>query len=423
MSAYRECYDSMISVLSHARHLLFALVNQLLLVLTRFLVCIVRRSGDSVLVVRSVGIGDFVLFSECLPALSKCVAPSNLDICVPRGYGNLAETCPGVRRIIEWDVQKFRLNPFYRIALVWRLARQGYGTVINAQVTHEHHGDWLVCAICCPETVGFEVPEHSPLNVRMKRPYYTRLIKLASGVRHELARNEDLLKALGAEVPCDGLRPRVFLTDEDRRMAKDLLAPISDSRFIFCLMPGCLNPIRQWPTERYVAVACELTDRCPGKISFAVLGSKKDQRVADAIARDLEPNVCNLAGRTNLRVLAAVIEACDLYIGVETGAAHMAMAVDTPAVVILGGGHFGRFMPYAGRLRTAYKRLDCYYCDWACVREQPDCILGVTVEDVIRSALGLIEEHELLTTDTAGSQIVEALSGHEDQEAHSLDGS
>lgn len=100
----------------------------------------------------------------------------------------------------------------------------------------------------------------------------------------------------------------------------------------------------------------------------------------------------SVAGRTTVRELAALVEACDLYLGAETGAAHMAAAVGTPAVVVLGGGHFGRFSPYphADSVRVVYNRLPCYGCDWVCTRPQVECILGIDEDSVVRAALDLL---------------------------------
>jgi ADP-heptose:LPS heptosyltransferase len=62
-----------------------------------------------------------------------------------------------------------------------------------------------------------------------------------------------------------------------------------------------------------------------------------------------------------------------ILISNETGTAHIANAVGTPTVCILGGGHFGRFVPYpvlsgqTSHLKVVYHKMPCYGCDWKCV--------------------------------------------------------
>jgi len=208
----------------------------------------------------------------------------------------------------------------------------------------------------------------------------------------EIERGAELLRAVGADVPPEGLRPRVYLTQEDREEAERLLGEIQDDQCLVCIMPGCRDPIRAWPAERYVAVAKALLGRYPQKARFVVCGGSQDRPIAETITRDVGPAALNLAGCTTIRVLAAVLERCGLYIGAETGAAHMALAMNTATVVILGGGHFGRFFPHPGPHRVVHKWLSCYHCDWDCSREQPECILSIMENEVTAATVALIEE-------------------------------
>ena len=110
----------------------------------------------------------------------------------------------------------------------------------------------------------------------------------------------------------------------------------------------------------------------------------------------------NWVGRTSLPGLAAVLAHAELLVGNETSAIHVAAAVGTPAVCILGGGHYGRFMPYLVEQRdgrplpvAAVHRMGCFGCDWRCVyhppREAPvPCIEQLTVEDVWAAVHGVL---------------------------------
>jgi ADP-heptose:LPS heptosyltransferase len=99
-------------------------------------------------------------------------------------------------------------------------------------------------------------------------------------------------------------------------------------------------------------------------------------------------------GQTTLPELAGVIANAKLTVTNDTSAAHLAAALCTPAVAILGGGHFGRFLPYPaeckpdnGALHVACHSMPCYQCNWRCVHaRRPDdpgpCITSVTVDAV-----------------------------------------
>jgi ADP-heptose:LPS heptosyltransferase len=87
----------------------------------------------------------------------------------------------------------------------------------------------------------------------------------------------------------------------------------------------------------------------------------------------------------------------------ETGAAHLAAAVETPVVCLLGGGHYGRFVPYPEEYRAkapaplpVVHTMDCFGCDWRCIypvaKGKPTpCIERISVDAVWGAIERLIE--------------------------------
>ena len=73
---------------------------------------------------------------------------------------------------------------------------------------------------------------------------------------------------------------------------------------------------------------------------------------------------------------------------VDSAAAHIATALDKPATIIVGGGHFGRFSPWGHGVRQNWRshKLDCFDCDWTCRHTSVRCLVDLPPEEV---ALGL----------------------------------
>ena len=122
--------------------------------------------------------------------------------------------------------------------------------------------------------------------------------------------------------------------------------------------------------------------------SFLMLGSSPDKTACDLISTSLSANSINLSGQTSLRRSAALIRRSRLLIGNESAAAHIASAVHTPAVVILGGGDFGRFYPTQNTSSAVSLPLSCYSCNWDCRYPEPYCITGIN-PDVLRYAIDI----------------------------------
>ncbi len=103
------------------------------------------------------------------------------------------------------------------------------------------------------------------------------------------------------------------------------------------------------------------------------LGGAEDSAMNLSNLNDAGVRSVNLSGKTTLLQAAAILRRCRLAVGAETALAHIACAVSTPNVVLLGGGHFGRFMPYSALTTVACLPLACYGCDWKCKYDRVHC--------------------------------------------------
>ena len=76
-----------------------------------------------------------------------------------------------------------------------------------------------------------------------------------------------------------------------------------------------------------------------------------------------------------------------LVLTVESAAAHLAVALDKPATIVMGGGHFGWFAPWGAsrQQRWVHHPLDCYGCSWQCRRPRVECLLDLPAAAVAQS--------------------------------------
>ena len=106
---------------------------------------------------------------------------------------------------------------------------------------------------------------------------------------------------------------------------------------------GAAYGSRSWPVERFGAVVRGLTD---AGHAVVLTGSQAERDRATEVAEraDLDPTA-NLAGRTGLAELAALVADAALLVSVDTGAAHLATAYATPSVVLFGPAPPSRWGP------------------------------------------------------------------------------
>ncbi|MGL5096520.1 MAG: glycosyltransferase family 9 protein, partial [Planctomycetia bacterium] len=105
------------------------------------------------------------------------------------------------------------------------------------------------------------------------------------------------------------------LTDDERRSAAELLAGLP--RPIVGVGPGARWTTKRWPPAHFAAA---IRGALAGRGGSAVLVGAPDERgVAQEVADAVDVPVRNLAGATNLRQLAAVLEAVDLFLTNDSG--------------------------------------------------------------------------------------------------------
>ena len=150
---------------------------------------------------------------------------------------------------------------------------------------------------------------------------------------------------------------------------------------------GAAYGSRSWPADRFTAVVRALA-ATGAEVVLTGSGAERDRATGIAAAADL-PDAANLAGRTDLAQLAALVADAALVVTVDTGAAHLATAYATPSVVLFGPAPVARWGPPAGGphvvLTDERQRVGDVFAT------EPDpALLAVSPEDVLAAAEGLL---------------------------------
>lgn len=205
---------------------------------------------------------------------------------------------------------------------------------------------------------------------------------------HEVEYYVNLVRHFG----CTGeaARPRLFVTPDEEQNAAGLLAAhgIRPGDFVLGINPGAtFGSAKRWYPERFAEVARRLAAEWQGKV--VIFGGKSEQEIAADIERRLDGASLNLAGRTSVRELMALIRRCGFLVTNDSGPMHIAAAFDIPLAAIFGPTDHSGTAPYTGKAVIVRKKIDCAPCK---LRECPTdhrCMNAVTAEDVVAAALAL----------------------------------
>ncbi len=353
---------------------------------------------NRILVVKLDAIGDFILWAEAAQAIRELYPRSrcHVTLLANRLCGVLARHLGCFDEVWELDRKAFVTRPLYRYALLRRVSQAGFSKVVHPTFARDFlWGDAVVRAAGAAERVGVSGCSYlmTALGSRISDRWYTRLIPTGGAAGTALRKNARFMQALGV----GAFAPRVPRLDAD--------APAgTPAHPYYVIAPGAGHKFRQWPVEKFAALARRIHEASGWK--GVICGAAAERPQAATIISLAGAPLHDFTGVTTIPQLLGLIKNSRLVVANETAAIHAAAAVGTPSVCILGGGHYGKFLPYdvPPRPTTEHPRcvshpMPCFNCNWVCrFRKRPTaavpCIANVPVDAVWKEVEAIIRRSE-----------------------------
>lgn len=156
------------------------------------------------------------------------------------------------------------------------------------------------------------------------------------GMRHDVARQLDLVRSVGFHTANERLVFRYAATDVLSMRRKFVAAGGDMNRPYIVVHPGASAEALRYPAEQ-LGAAAEGIGLDSGCQVVYTGGHDEAALVARAQAGMRTPSV-SLAGQMTLGELAALIAGAQVAVCSSSGLAHMAAALETPVVVLTAGG-------------------------------------------------------------------------------------
>lgn len=366
-----------------------------------------QSDREGVLLIRLDAIGDFVIWLDSAKEFRNFYPNKKITVCLNSLVVELAAALPYWDNVISVDVRKFSSNPWYRVQVLGRIRKASFEIAIQPTISRVFSlGDSFIRASRATQRIG-SFGDCTNLHYFAKSisdKWYTRLIPAGELSPMELQRNEEFTVNLSGEAFAANLS------------VLETLKPLPDRLKIegpyFIVFPGASWSGRQWPAGHFVEILLRVNRQYGWRA--VICGGPSEKALCRRIADASECCAMDLSGQTSLPELVEVIRGAEVLIGNETSAVHIATAVATPSVCILGGGHFGRFMPYPRDIVgikpfAAYHEMPCYNCNWNCTQTfekgcAVPCVAGVTVANVLQGVLQAI--HQSKFTEPAGNRVI-----------------
>ena len=157
--------------------------------------------------------------------------------------------------------------------------------------------------------------------------------------------------------------------------------------------PAAAFDTKQWATERFARVADSLAAR---GLAIVAITASTEASVADKLKQHATSPIAAFTD-LSLPEVTALLSKSRLFVGNDSGIAHMAAAVGAPSVVIFGSSNTTHWRPWAKAFsEVVVEELECQPCHgYFCEKfEEPECIKRVPVERVLASIERVLRETE-----------------------------
>ena len=368
------------------------------------------QNFSRILLIKPSALGDVVHTIPVLPKLRARFPTAQIDWLITPDNAGLVRHHPDLSGVVLFDRQRFAhlgrnwtatTEPLRLLRHLWQ-AR--YDLVIDL------HGQMrsalITLATGAPVRVGFDRP------IRWTRPAsghdalrnfprhgwtgaregswiaYSHHIPISTLDVHAIDRYLWLTPILGLDdSPIDS---RIYLSAEIEAAAQQFLEQYALQQF-GALVPGTIWETKHWYPERFAEVGQWLKKQ---GFDVVVLGSNRDRRRCEQITQ-LCRGAVDFSGQTTPAELAAILKRAAVCVTNDSGAMHLAVALDRPVVSVFGPTNPVHIGPYDRPQAVVRADLPCSPCNFrrlsqcshghACMAEVSAKIVIERVESALRA--------------------------------------
>jgi ADP-heptose:LPS heptosyltransferase len=260
-------------------------------------------------------VGDAVMTTPLLQSLHNHYPDARIDIVGDRRSSLLFSRCPFAGEIVNKDKSRPGRGVF---ELLGRLRHKRYDIIVDVRT----------------ELLAYLLRANRRYTRLRARPYGAHAVEQMMGVMREIHGDDPIPPA------------RLWTDAADRRQAGELLYPLDAGRWLALAAGAGGRAAKTWPQDRYAALANNLAGDFNGVI---LLGTESDQAVTAAIGRRLDIPFVDLAGKTTLLQVAAVLERSAFFVGSDSGLGHVAAGVATPTLTLFSVDQPERVRPWGNQ--------------------------------------------------------------------------
>jgi len=327
-------------------------------------------------------LGDAVMTTPALAAVREGFPDARIVLLARPLVAELFRHHPDVDEVMVYERPGRHEGALGRLRLAGELRRRGFDGALLLQNAFD------------AALIAFlgRIPERAGYPTDGRRILLTLPVPLTPGIleRHEVEYYLCLVEGLGIPRPVPAALKLGVTKQESEAMAVRLASlGIGRGAPIVTINPGATyGSAKRWYPDRFAAVADVLSAEWGAAV--VVVGSTAEAPLAGEIEAAMRNPPVNLAGKTTVREMMALLSLSSFLVTNDSGPMHIGAALGVPLVAIFGPTDWRRTSPWSDVAKVVRVEIDCSPCRRRVCDRGHECMLGVTPGMVVDAARQLL---------------------------------
>jgi len=298
-------------------------------------------------------LGDLVMATPILYDLRQKFPSASITAMCQSNVGTLLKHDPNINEIYSFKKPSGWIHRSQHRDIIENLQHGEYD--LGILLTNSFSSAWRLWRGKVANRVGFATNFRSFL-LNQAVPFPEK-----KEMQHLVITYKALLEPLG--MPISNTPPRLYISPSEHEEAQALLKSLNispETHTLIGINPGAAyGSAKCWLPERFRSVTKQLLE--DPKVAVVYFGDPTGASLVNEICQGFGDRVVNLAGKTSIRELLALIQMCSVILTNDSGPMHITSALNVPLVALFGSTSDVKTGPYSGGT-VIHKHVECSPC-------------------------------------------------------------
>ena len=329
-------------------------------------------------------LGDLVMATPILADLRNHWKSADISVMCQSNVAPLLEHDPNLNEVLSFKRPSGWIHRTHHLEIIEPLRRGEYD--LGILLTNSFSSAWWFWRGGVKNRIGY-AGNFRDFLLNRSLPFPKN-----KETQHLVLTYKMLLEPLG--IPLSDTPPKLYISEEEKRSAQEILSRFGvtgdPSQKLIGINPGAAyGSAKCWMPERFTQVTHRLLE--DPNLFVIYFGDQAGTPLVHEICKEMPERVINLAGKTSIRELMALIQRCTAFLTNDSGPMHIAAALDTPLLALFGSTNEVKTGPNP-QGEVIHKHVSCSPCYRRVCPIAFRCMKRIEVDEVYHALCHIIEK-------------------------------